>query len=195
MIRTTTTSALWIFLIAARSLVVSASVATGVCDLDCPTDIGAKCVFGDSPAAASVVGSSTTSTGTGTTAARNSTGMHCSCPEFYTGVQCELPYESCGSDSSSGSSGTSTSTSSTSQPEHVCYHGGVCQSGEVDGYGNMQLFCNCAKAVNAATGTPFVGKYCEFATVATCSDDDSNNAAANPDSYCFNGGVCNSKYP
>jgi hypothetical protein len=157
-------------------LTVSATVATnGICDLDCPTLIGAKCAFGDSPLLgdSTLPGLNATST---SSSSKNSTtsidGMHCTCPEFYTGVLCEFKFDSCGDTNL-----------------HICYHGGQCQSGAVDAFGNVQHYCDCADAVDPVTSRPYVGKYCELATVATC--DDPND----PELFCFNGGMCNSKYP
>jgi hypothetical protein len=140
----------------------TASVAT--CDLECPTQIGAKCAFGDTPGAALP--------GLSNEAPKNINGMHCSCPDSYTGLLCDQAYDSCGDGN-----------------QHICYHGGECRAGAVDKYGNVQRYCDCTNAKDPATQRPYVGKYCELATVATCDDPDK------PDLFCFNGGICNDKYP
>ena len=99
--------------------------------------------------------------------------MHCNCPVFYTGLQCELNYESC------------------DDSDHVCLHGGTCMSGVLDAFGNMQLYCNCAAAVDT-TGTTYVGKYCEQAIAPAIQ---TSCTPQNEASFCFNGGLCNDKYP
>lgn len=141
---------------------VDASLSNGICDLDCPTSIGAKCTFGET--SNMILMNSTT--------AKSINGMHCTCPEFYTGIQCEFSYDSCND-----------------KNQHVCYHGGTCQAGGVDEYGNTEHYCDCSSAKDAVTKNPYVGKYCELATVATCDSD------IEPNSFCFNGGICNDKFP
>lgn len=130
--------------------VVSASVQDGLCDLPCPNE--APCVFAN-------VGTSTY--------------MHCDCPLFRTGLQCELSYDSC------------------SDSQHVCLHGGTCQTGLLDSYQNVQTFCNCDTAVDS-NGVLYIGKYCEHpssqVTETSCTTQ-------NQDTFCLNGGVCNNQYP
>lgn len=133
------------------------------CDLQCPTDIGATCAFGNSPHTGS----------NGYTQEVSIDGMHCSCPPGYTGLRCEAAFESCG------------------DGQHVCYHGGRCVSGEVDDFGNVQLYCDCSAAQDDG-GVPHVGKYCQHATV---SEEAENCDATNEATFCFNGGVCNAQYP
>jgi hypothetical protein len=147
-----------------------ASIQNGVCDLDCPVNIGAKCAFGESPYLLDSSMSPPISSSTTTPTSLN--GMHCTCPDSYTGIQCEFSFDSCNDNNL-----------------HVCYHGGICKSGAVDTYGNVQHYCDCSKTVDATTKLPYVGKYCELATALTC--DDSND----PNPLCFNGGICNQKYP
>ena len=98
-------------------------------------------------------------------------GTHCKCPGFFTGLKCEVRYEACG------------------DGEHICYHGGTCESGLVDEFGNNQYYCNCDAAVDV-TGTKHVGKYCEHPIVSAtaCTTQNQNE-------FCFNGGVCNPQYP
>lgn len=55
--------------------------------------------------------------------------QHCSCPIGWTGVTCEVKYESC-------------------DQHHPCFHGGQCILGLNDRFGNDQLFCNCDNAVD-----------------------------------------------
>lgn len=147
-------------------LLADASSTDGICDLECPTNIGSTCSFGESPHMINLNSTTTTTT------TKSINGMHCICPEFYTGIQCEFSYDSCND-----------------KNQHVCYHGGTCQSGGVDPYGNIEHYCDCSNAKDTVTSTPYVGKYCELATVATCDDP------IEPNLFCFNGGVCNDKYP
>jgi hypothetical protein len=147
--------------------IANASLSNGICDLECPTSIGARCAFGES--SNMIIMNSTASPFTTT---KSINGMHCICPEFYTGIQCEFSYDSCND-----------------KNQHVCYHGGACQSGGVDEYGNIQHYCDCSNAKDTITKTPYVGKYCELATVATCDDP------IEPNLFCFNGGICNDKFP
>ena len=95
-------------------LLVNASLSDGICDLDCPASIGSKCNFGESPNMI-VSNSTTTTTSSPSTNNKSINGMHCICPESYTGIQCEFTYESCND-----------------KNQHVCYNGGKCQSGGVD---------------------------------------------------------------
>jgi hypothetical protein len=145
-----------------HQLRTSATSSVATCDLQCPTKIGAKCLFGDAPSLPGVVSD----------APKNIDGMHCACPEFYSGLLCETTYDTCGDGN-----------------QHVCFHGGECKTGAVDAYGNAQRYCDCSAAKDPSTQLPYVGKYCELATVATCADPN------NPDLFCFNGGICNEKYP
>jgi hypothetical protein len=55
--------------------------------------------------------------------------QHCFCPMGWTGVTCEVKFESC-------------------DQTHPCFHGGQCILGLNDRYGNEQLFCNCDNAVD-----------------------------------------------
>jgi hypothetical protein len=154
----------------ANILLANASLSNGICDLECPTNIGSKCAFGESPNMI-IMNSNTTATSSSTTT-KSINGMHCICPEFYTGIQCEFSFDSCND-----------------KNQHVCYHGGTCQSGGVDQYGNIQHYCDCSNAKDTVTKSPYVGKYCELATVATCDDP------IEPNLFCFNGGICNDKFP
>jgi len=143
--------------------------AQDVCDLPCPTELGATCAFGNAPWNDDLPGGAAQ----GGDSSGNIDGMHCAnCPAFTTGLQCELPYASCG------------------DGQHVCYHGGTCQQGEVDDYGNWQLYCDCS--ATSANGRPYVGKYCQHETV---DEDEFACDDTNVDVYCRNGGICNGNYP
>lgn len=152
------------------NFLVVASVTDGVCDLSCPTDIGAVCAFGESASLATT----TTTEGSAISATTTSiNGMHCTCPSLYTGTLCEVPYQSCG------------------DGQHNCLHGGTCVLGEEDDFGNVQLYCDCSTAVDSVSSTPYVGKYCQHATLTI----DTQCTEANVATFCRNGGLCNDKYP
>jgi hypothetical protein len=104
------------------------------CDLDCPSF--APCVFGYADFSERKVDVVKQLGGTAT----HQSGMHCDCPIGWTGLFCDIKYDSC---------------TSNNQARHECYNGAECMIGLEDQYGNEQLFCNCDK-VNG-----YVGKYCE----------------------------------
>jgi hypothetical protein len=113
-------------------------------------------------------------------------GMHCTCPSGFTGVLCDVEFESCNQDT------------------HPCYNNGKCVPGLVtnnattgstgsSGSGSSssssssepQLYsCNCADAI--VNGIPHVGKYCEHAANEFC--DDAKTI------FCIHG-TCNRDYP
>ena len=163
---------LLLLLLGSQFLLSILLVGAQECDLPCPTDLGATCAFGNAPGNDGLPGSAEG----GDSSTSNIDGMHCAnCPAFTTGLQCELPYASCGDGA------------------HVCYHGGVCQEGEVDDYGNWQLYCDCSgTASTSGNGRPYVGKYCQHETV---DEDEVACDDTNVDVYCRNGGICNGKYP
>jgi hypothetical protein len=112
------------------------------CDLDCPTF--APCVFGYADFSERKVDVVKQLGGGGT----HQSGMHCDCPIGWTGLFCDIKYDSC---------------TSNNQARHECYNDAECMIGLEDQYGNEQLFCNCDR-VNG-----YVGKYCE----TPIRDDDS----------------------
>ena len=145
------------------------AVGGSSCYLHCPTEIGAACVLGEAAAPAG-----------GSSAEGGTTVMErCACPPYRTGLQCEIPYESCG------------------DGRHVCLHGGECRSGEVDDYGNLQLYCDCSGAGGGGDGstttTEYVGKYCQHQVVP--ADGGAPCTEANVATYCMNNGICNANYP
>lgn len=152
------------------------------CDIECPSF--APCVFGHVYFSERIdvveLGGS------------HQSDMHCDCPVGWTGLFCDIKFESC-----------------SNQARHECYHGGECILGLEDEYGNEQLFCNCDKAEG------YVGKYCETLIRDNNdnnplnrdddSDSDNNNNDSDKDKdknnnnngpiscgdgYCLNGGSC-----
>ena len=97
----------------------------------------------------------------------NRNGWFCNCQQGWTGLQCELGFESC------------------NDGQHVCYHGGKCIPGLEDEYGNEQLYCDCDDAIDPDQPTKrFTGKYCEE-VIPNISECDERTET------CKNGGVCN----
>jgi len=189
---TSSYSAWWSLLLLCTTMILllmsnnSNTVSAQTCDLQCPTDIGATCAFGNSPH--TVQGTTTTTNNNNGEQQQQQqqqeevsiNGMHCSCPPGYTGLYCEVAFESCGDGDGS---------------QHVCYHGGSCVSGEVDDFGNVQLYCDCSTAALDGSGNvqQYVGKYCQHATVS--AETETCDASTNEASFCFNQGVCNPQYP
>merc|ERR1712232_1243399 len=95
---------------------------------------------------------------------------YCECPYGWTGVKCDIIFESC---------------SITETDHHNCYHNGRCIPGLIDKYGHEQLFCDCSNAVDY-NNNQYVGKYCEHPSVDYCADNKN---------FCVNGGSCNIDYP
>jgi hypothetical protein len=61
----------------------------------------------------------------------------------------------------------------------------------VDKYGDEQLFCDCSATHSAATGTHYVGKYCETPFEQACNP----GAELDEQVFCVNGGECNPDFP
>ena len=91
-------------------------------------------------------------------------GFHCQCESGFTGLQCNVEFQSCSA-------------------VHKCYNGGDCVEGLVDKYGNDQHWCDCKNAVDQ-DGNAFVGKYCEHQAANYCDGEGS---------FCIEG-QCNPDY-
>ena len=90
--------------------------------------------------------------------------FHCDCPEGFTGLTCNVIFESCADDTT----------------DHACYHGGKCVRGVVDAFDNLQYHCDCSNAVD--DGIFYAGTYCEHAGVDVCDTD--------KHTFCINHGEC-----
>ena len=121
-------------------------------------------------------------------------GYHCECQAGFTGVSCNVPYETC-------ADGNST---------HVCYHGGTCVPGVLDELGNEQYHCDCSSASTSLAsseggsgsgtdggsfGSRYAGKYCEHAlNVCKAGGDGGGGDSSGNDgvgmNFCANGGAC-----
>ena len=93
----------------------------------------------------------------------NQNGMHCICPEGYTGIQCEIEdFNYCGSG--------------------VCFNGGVCVE-RVGVYGETKDYhCECDEFK-----TMTAGAFCEHRDVEFCPAPEGHDAEMY---YCANGGRC-----
>lgn len=145
------------------------------CDLLCPT--GTTCIIGAVDHPATLFDNSTLD-GPLSSNDITWTGPHCLCPEGMTGLLCEIPYDSC-------------------DEEHKCYNNGKCIPGQLDYFGNDQLFCDCEDAVDSTQGIVYVGKHCEHAVLSSskANSNEPNSCQENPNGFCLNGGTCNDKYP
>lgn len=92
-------------------------------------------------------------------------GMYCTCPEGYTGLQCEIKYVTCGRD------------------KHTCFNGSSCVKERSSDNGNIFYRCEC-DAEGSVMDASYAGKYCEHIATVFC---DKNNG-----SFCTNGGRCKS---
>lgn len=158
-----------IFLVAASFTMAEDLVSTSSCTLQCKN--GGTCTVGEADYSSSMHPIDALN-GTTTDFANQTSvnGMHCTCPSGYTGVMCDVEYESCNQDT------------------HPCYNNGKCVAGLVtnstDGTEQQLYSCNCADAI--VNGIPHVGKYCENAASEFC--DDAKTI------FCIHG-TCNRDYP
>lgn len=124
-----------------------------VCDLDCN---GGSCRFGvkgykDALDALNLP----------VHAKKHQDGMYCSCPDGYTGLQCEADIRQC--------SGLT---------DHFCLHGGVCAPGDT---------CQCDEGLHDSSSTMLTGRFCEFAVTEYCTEE---SESRHTHSFCTNGGRC-----
>ena len=97
-------------------------------------------------------------------------GMHCICPDGYTGLRCQIAAERCG--------------------DHLwCFQGSECLSSYDKAKGGMRRYCDCKAA--DTEDEKFAGKGCQHSTGnvggAFCTPDlnmDENLP------FCVNGGTC-----
>lgn len=89
--------------------------------------------------------------------------QHCSCPEGWTGLQCEIGLANCG--------------------DRVCLHGSKCMKDKLAN-GNIQYHCDCT-AANTETES-YSGIHCEHASTSFCTKNPNHNGHT----FCTNGGKC-----
>uniref|UniRef100_A0A7R9W665 EGF-like domain-containing protein n=1 Tax=Pseudictyota dubia TaxID=2749911 RepID=A0A7R9W665_9STRA len=117
-------------------------------------------------------------------------GMHCRCPDGYTGVTCDFVYETC---AVNGGDDLDAVLSDGGRYQPRCFHGGTCPEGGVWGT------CDCTDATVAPdgdVGVNYVGRYCEYRVDSSCSKEDPEDVDAGADAdavatrFCANGGKC-----
>lgn len=96
-------------------------------------------------------------------------GMYCSCPEGYTGLQCEIKYMVCGRD------------------DHTCFNGSACVKEHASDNGNIFYRCDCDLKESVMTAA-YAGKYCEHISTVFC--EGGSNGFKHSTSFCTNGGKC-----
>ena len=94
-------------------------------------------------------------------------GMHCICPDGFTGLQCEMTFEVCG------------------ESQHPCFNGSRCTVQD------EKSFCDCTASPESIRDT-FAGHYCQHAASELCSSRTSYLDEQNQPrhSFCSNGGSC-----
>jgi len=99
--------------------------------------------------------------------AKHEGGMHCVCPDGYTGLICQIPAEKCGN-------------------ELYCYNGAECNRA-VNSDGTSRSFCNCATAASNNNDKSFAGMGCQHQSGVFC---DPNASMRKDQAFCVNGGTC-----
>jgi len=105
--------------------------------------------------------------------------MYCKCTEGYTGVTCEIKYDSCNSDDSN-----------VEQQQHACFHGARCVE-VASALGTLQYRCDCMNIDEDEDGIinqhkVYAGLYCEYPATSTCEF----GTSFSKNSFCTNGGSC-----
>jgi len=100
-------------------------------------------------------------------------GMYCTCPEGYTGLQCEIKYVTCGRD------------------DHTCFNGSSCVKERSSDNGNTFYRCEC-DIEGSVMDAPYAGKYCEHIATIFC---DGGDGFTHGQSFCTNGGRCRKRDP
>lgn len=95
-------------------------------------------------------------------------GMYCTCPEGFTGLQCEIKYVTCGRD------------------DHTCFNGSACVLERSSQNGNVFYRCEC-DVKGSVMDAPYAGKYCEHIATTFCA---TGSGLEHGSSFCTNGGKC-----
>eukprot|EP00536_Pseudo-nitzschia_multiseries_P004761 jgi/Psemu1/253901/estExt_Genewise1Plus.C_820028 len=98
-------------------------------------------------------------------------GMYCTCPEGYTGLQCEIKLVTCDRDN------------------HVCFNGSTCVKERSTDNGNVFYRCECDMEGSIMTA-PYAEKYCAHIATVFC---DGSDGFEHGTSYCTNGGRCKNR--
>uniref|UniRef100_A0A7S1ZN06 EGF-like domain-containing protein n=1 Tax=Ditylum brightwellii TaxID=49249 RepID=A0A7S1ZN06_9STRA len=97
-------------------------------------------------------------------------GMHCSCPSGFSGVRCDIEYDTC-------------HTLNDKNP-HICQHGGSCVLEGTDHLGNNVYGCDCS-----TSDISVAGMFCEHIAEEFCVKGQESGFSQ---SFCTNGGKCKS---
>ena len=97
--------------------------------------------------------------------------MYCKCPEGYTGVTCDIQYDSC------------------YNHDHVCLHGSKCihinsPLVKKEQKSDQECMCDCIAIENERMR--HAGLCCNYPAAAYCE----KNGTMNLNSFCTNGGAC-----
>mmetsp|Transcript_24754 Transcript_24754/g.72492 ORF Transcript_24754/g.72492 Transcript_24754/m.72492 type:complete len:481 (-) Transcript_24754:624-2066(-) len=95
----------------------------------------------------------------------HSNGMHCVCPDGFTGLICQIPAKKCGN-------------------RLWCYNGAECAKTTLDD-GTTKKYCDCAPA--ATNSESYAGLACQHQSGVFCNPDEGNRKDM---SFCVNGGTC-----
>ncbi|KAL7531529.1 hypothetical protein ACHAXR_004098, partial [Thalassiosira sp. AJA248-18] len=102
-------------------------------------------------------------------------GMHCSCPDGFTGLKCEVDINHC----------HNAGTSETEQ--HFCLNGVPCSPDNPDFDGVFKKFsCQCDQGHHDEISQMLAGRFCEYAVTEFCAEE----SARHSHSFCTNGGKC-----
>ena len=93
---------------------------------------------------------------------RHINGMHCVCPDEFTGIQCEVKVDIC------------------VQNKHACFNGGSCKPDESADFGYT---CDCNVGANDPAA---IGEHCENLATTSCEANEKFSKHA----FCTNGGEC-----
>ncbi|KAL9189747.1 hypothetical protein ACHAXT_009422 [Thalassiosira profunda] len=97
-------------------------------------------------------------------------GMYCSCPEGFTGLQCETDVSHCHNDEH--------------ESEHFCLNGVPCDPTNANSV-MKKYSCQCDEGHDEISQM-LAGRFCEYAVTEFCAKD----TARHSHSFCTNGGKC-----
>lgn len=108
-------------------------------------------------------------------AQKSKMGMHCSCPDGFTGLKCEVDINHCHNDGNDS--------------EHFCLNGVPCDPDDPSMSGVDKKFsCQCDQTHDEISQM-LAGRFCEYAVTEFCTEDEHRHSH----SFCTNGGKCKRK--